>query len=159
MPKNFILIAVLAFSLPLFAQHKKEKIAIKKVIATFFKGLHQGDSTLLKTTLHNDIKLQTIVTRKKGEPELKTETKSNLLKAITKIKAKDVYLEKLLSYTIQIDGNLASVWTPYEFSVNGKFSHCGANSFQFFKDNGNWKIIYLVDTRRRADCKDAKQKK
>ena len=103
--------------------------------------------------MHKDIKIQTTFTNKKGEKVLKTETRSKLLEIVASKNPKDVYLEKLLSYTIKIDGNLASVWTPYEFYFNGEFSHCGANSFQLFNNNGNWEIIYLVDMRRRDNCK------
>lgn len=67
-------------------------------------------------------------------------------------KKEEIWLEKLLYFDINIDGNLASAWTPYEFYVNGSFSHCGSNSFQLFKNNGNWEIIFLVDTRRRQGC-------
>ena len=81
------------------------------------------------------------------------------MQAISGKKKADVYLEKLLSYDIRIDGNLASVWTPYEFYLNGNFSHCGANSFQLFHNNGKWEIIFLVDMRRRGDCKALKNKK
>jgi hypothetical protein len=57
--------------------------------------------------------------------------------------------ERLLDYSIQVDGAMAHVWTPYEFYVNNKFSHKGVNAFTLFKDNGLWKIVYLIDTRRR----------
>jgi len=53
---------------------------------------------------------------------------------------------------VKIDGPLAIVWTPYKFYFNGKFSHCGVNSFQLVRFNGVWKIQYLIDTRRRAGC-------
>jgi hypothetical protein len=75
-----------------------------------------------------------------------------LLTSIANKKPETVYLEKLLSYDIKVDGNLASVWTPYEFYLNGNFSHCGANSFQLFHNNGKWEIIFLVDMRRRESC-------
>ena len=52
---------------------------------------------------------------------------------------------------------MASVWTPYEFYFNGTFSHCGANSFQLFKEDNQWKIIFLVDIRRRENCKALKE--
>ena len=68
-----------------------------------------------------------------------------------------MYLEKLLAYQINVYTSLASVWTPYEFYFNGKFSHCGANSFQLFKEDNQWKIIFLVDIRRRENCKDLKE--
>lgn len=136
-----------------------EKQAIKKVIETFFEGLHKGDSTLMKSTMHNTIKIQTTATNREGTKMLKTETKQQLLINIANKKPQDTYLEKLLSYTIKIDGNLASVWTPYEFYFNGNFSHCGANSFQLFNNNGNWEIVYLVDMRRRQNCDALKNKK
>ncbi|PWG05872.1 nuclear transport factor 2 family protein [Polaribacter aquimarinus] len=159
MPRIITFLIAVIFSITLSAQNKSEEKAIKQVISTFFDGLHKGDSTILKSTLHKEIKIQTTFTNKKGEKNLRTQTKENLLKGVTNKKPSDTYFEKLLSYTIKIDGNLASVWTPYEFYLNDKFSHCGANSFQLFNNNGKWEIIYLVDMRRRASCKASNQKK
>ena len=134
------------------AQQKTQEKAIKKVISTFFDGLHKGDSTLMATTLHKDIKIQTTTNNREGSSVLKTETKAQLLAGIANKKPADKYFEKLLSYDIKIDGNLASVWTPYEFYYNDTFSHCGANSFQMYHNNGKWEIIFLVDMRRRGNC-------
>ena len=141
------------------AQSSLEEKAIKNTISTFFEGLHKGDSTLVSSTLNDAIKIQTTFTNKKGNKILKTETRSKLLNTIASKKVTDTYFEKLLSFTIKIDGNLASVWTPYEFYYNGNFSHCGANSFQLYDNNGKWEIIYLVDMRRRNNCKVSKRKK
>lgn len=133
-------------------QQKTQEKSIKKVISTFFDGLHKGDSTLMATTLHKDIKIQTTTNNREGSSVLKTETKAQLLAGIANKKPADKYFEKLLSYDIKIDGNLASVWTPYEFYYNDTFSHCGANSFQMYHNNGKWEIIFLVDMRRRGNC-------
>ena len=159
MPRIITFLIAIIFSLTLTSQERiaKEK-DIKKVIATFFDGLHKGDSTIMKTILHKDIKIQTTATNKKGEKTLKTETKSDLLTSVANKNEAHIYNEKLLSFDIKIDGNLASVWTPYEFYFNGTFSHCGANSFQLFNNNGKWEIIYLVDMRRRGNCKALKNK-
>jgi hypothetical protein len=159
MPKIFIFVLTLVLSFSISAQEKKEEKAIKKVIETFFDGLHKGDSTVMKSTLHKDIKIQTTTTNKEGVKILKTESKDQLLIGIANKKPEHIYLEKLLSYDIKIDGNLASVWTPYEFYFNSNFSHCGANSFQLFNNNGKWEIIFLVDMRRRVDCKALQEKK
>ena len=141
------------------AQQETQEQAIKKVIETFFDGLHKGDSTLMATALHKDIKIQTTANNREGSSILKTETKAQLLTGIANKKPADKYFEKLLSYDIKIDGNLASVWTPYEFYYNDNFSHCGANSFQMYNNNGKWEIIFLVDMRRRGDCDILKEKK
>ena len=49
---------------------RKEKV-IKKVIETFFDGLHKGDSTILNSMLHKNIKIQIKDTNNKGEYILK----------------------------------------------------------------------------------------
>ncbi|TYP99632.1 putative lumazine-binding protein [Tenacibaculum adriaticum] len=159
MQRIITLLAILALNYVVNAQSSSEKKAIKNTIETFFEGLHKGDSTLVSSTLHPSIKMQTTFTDKGGEKKLITETKEKVLISIASKKSTDTYLEKLLSYDIKIDGNLASVWTPYEFYYNGNFSHCGANSFQLFNNNGKWEIIYIVDMRRRDNCEALKAKK
>lgn len=154
-----LLLLLVSSSVVKAQQEEKEKQVIKKVIETFFEGLHKGDSTIMKKTLHAEIKIQTTATNRQGEKVLQTQTRDKLLTGVSKKPADVTYEEKLLSYDIKVDGNLASVWTPYEFYVNGNFSHCGANSFQLFNNNGTWEIIYLVDMRRRGNCKALKDKK
>ena len=156
---------VLTFLLLLIASHtvsaqqESESQAIKKVIETFFEGLHKGDSTIMATTLHKELKVQTTFTNRQQQKILRTEERGQLLINVSKKKPSDKYEEKLLSYDIKIDGNLASVWTPYEFYLNDNFSHCGANSFQLFNHGKKWEIIYLVDMRRRGNCDALKDKK
>jgi hypothetical protein len=125
--------------------------AIKKTIETFFEGFHQQDSTLLKGTVSRDIVMQTIAI-KEGEPYVRQEEFGNFVASILKIPDSVAFEERLLSYHIQIDGAMANAWTPYEFWYQGSFSHCGANSFQLIKAKGQWKIIYIVDTRRKEGC-------
>lgn len=148
-----------AISVTMNAQQETRKQALKKTINRFFEGLHQGDSTIMSATLHKDLKIQTTFTNREQKHILRTETREQLLANVAKKKSTDVYEEKLLSWKIEIDGNLASVWTPYEFYLNGNFSHCGANSFQLFDNDGKWEIIYLVDMRRRSGCNALKDKK
>ncbi len=124
----------------------------KETIKTFFKAFHEGDTTLLKTTIYNTALLQTATKNKEGKDVLYQSSVSDLIKAIANRPADQKWEERLLSFTVNIDENMANVWTPYEFWFNGSFSHCGVNSFQLFNDNGSWKIIYLIDTRKREGC-------
>lgn len=131
------------------SEHETE---LKKVIGTFFKGLQNGDTLTIKKTITDTAILQTTYTNNDGESILKTEDFHTFLKSVASKKAEDNWEERLSSYTIKVDGNMANVWTPYEFYVNYDFSHCGVNSFQLFFDGEKWKIIYLIDTRRRLGC-------
>ncbi|HEX4167725.1 MAG TPA: hypothetical protein VHZ55_19855 [Bryobacteraceae bacterium] len=49
-------------------------------------------------------------------------------------------------------GSIAVVWAPYNFHLNGKFSHCGIDSFSLLLTNGEWKIASISDTREKAGC-------
>jgi hypothetical protein len=157
--KSFLLFLLFIFTFTTTAQNNADEIAIKEVIASFFKGLQKGDSALVAKTFHKEIKIQTTATNPEGKKTLTTDFKIKLLTGVANKNPVHVYFEKLLSIDVKIDGNLASVWTPYEFYFNGNFSHCGSNSFQLFNNNGIWQITYLIDMRRRANCKAPQNKK
>jgi hypothetical protein len=150
---KILIIVVFIFSFTGNSTAQSENEAdIKKVIKLFFKGLQSGDTTTIKKTITSDAILQTTFIDKEGESILRTEDFNKFLKSIASKKSEDNWEEKLLSYNIQIDGNMANVWTPYKFYLNYKFSHCGVNSFQLFHNGEKWNIIYLIDTRRRLGC-------
>lgn len=135
-----------------FAQDSEEA-KVQKTIEAFFDGFHKQDSTLIKQVVSEGIIAQTIGNKKDGTSAMRTEDFGRFLKSIVSIPDTISFQERLLSFNIQVDGAMANAWTPYEFWYNGKFSHCGVNSFQLFKDGEDWKIIYLIDTRRKKGCK------
>lgn len=92
--------------------------------------------------------MRTIANTKEGY-KLEAENFDDFLKSIATIPANLKIVEKLIDYKVEIDGNLAHVWTPYEFYVNDKLSHIGANAFTLYNDDGKWVIIHLIDTRRK----------
>ncbi|MEG0760020.1 MAG: nuclear transport factor 2 family protein [Chryseobacterium sp.] len=123
---------------------------IQKPIINLFLAMKNGDAQLLKTVFSENAILQTIT--KDG---VKNESIEEFTKSISKMKKGELD-ERITIEAIHSDGNLASVFTPYSFYYNGKFSHCGANSFQLVKQNEKWKIQYLIDTRRKDNCKELK---
>ncbi|MBV7258070.1 hypothetical protein [Erythrobacter crassostreae] len=41
---------------------------------------------------------------------------------------------------ISVDGDMAQVWGPYSFEVDGKLTHCGVNSLSMVKTESGWKV-------------------
>jgi len=149
-----ISIAVCIFLMGLlgYGQTMEEKKAVQQTIATFFEGFHKQDSLILKNTVADDVIFQTIGKNKEGKLMVKNEVFSNFLKSIVSIPKTTKFKERITDYNIQIDGPMANAWTSYEFWVNDNLSHCGVNSFQLFNDGASWRIIYLIDTRRKEGC-------
>jgi hypothetical protein len=142
--KNSLLLLLLLFSFS--GQAQKEQV--QKTIETFFEGFHDKDTIKIKSTCSDTMILQSIMESAKGN-KLSNESPSEFYKSIATIPAEMKFEERLLSYNIQVDGTMAHVWTPYEFYINGKLSHKGVNAFTLFLDGNSWKIIHLIDTRRK----------
>lgn len=51
---------------------------------------------------------------------------------------------------IRIDNDLAVVWAPFEFLVDGKVDHCGTDLFNLVRIDGQWKIAVIADTGRNS---------
>ena len=134
------------------AQASTEDAAVKAAIDRFFEGFHQRDTAAMQKVLSPGVFMQRIGRDQEGTPRLKNESIGDFLASMARLPDTLQIRERLLDYRIQVDGDMAHAWTPYEFYVQGEFHHCGVNSFQLFHDGEGWRIIYLVDTRRVADC-------
>jgi len=150
---RYILITVLiicGFSGKSFAQ-ESAKTEIENVIMTLFDGMRAGDSSKVASTFLSDAAMQTVYTNKEGEVVRSIGSLNRFLDAVG-TPHEEIWDEKISSFDTRLDGDLASVWTPYTFFIGESFSHCGVNSFQMAKLDGSWKIMYIVDTRRGYDC-------
>lgn len=153
---NFLKSTVLVFSLFLFnssafAQSNQEE-EVKQVIVNLFDAMRTSNKEALSNCFNENAMLETIY-MKEGETKVHRSSAVEFVDGVTK-EHKEVYNEVIKSYSIKIDGNMASVWAPYEFYLDDTLLHCGVNSIQLFKSNEGWKITYVLDTRRTKDCLD-----
>jgi len=121
---------------------------IQLTIGNFFNAFHQRDSIALKKVCSENLVLHSISESEKGT-QFSVEKAANFYKSIATIPLSMKFEEKILGFKVQIDGAMAHVWTPYEFYLNDKLSHSGVNSFQLYKENDGWKVVYILDTRRK----------
>ncbi|MDQ1166003.1 nuclear transport factor 2 family protein [Flavobacterium sp. SORGH_AS_0622] len=137
------------FSLFLCIYSNAQKQEVQKSIDVFFEGFHQRDSMKIKSVCADKMILQSISESSSKGNKLSDESTKEFYKSIASIPLNMKFQEKILNYNIQIDGTMAHVWAPYEFYINDKLSHRGVNTFTLFKEKDIWKIIYLIDTRRK----------
>lgn len=129
-----------------FGQQNKD---IEKPIRNLFLGMKNADSELVKSAFAENAVLQTIT----KDGTVKSDNIQEFVASVSKFTKGDLD-ERIIVEAVHTDGNLASVFTPYSFYLKGKLSHCGANSFQLIKQNNEWKIQYIIDTRRKDNCKE-----
>ena len=126
-----------------FAQNTSEKEIIKP-IENLFNAMKSADSLGVKNAFSGSAIMQTFGKNQ----EIRTDKVEDFAKQVGASQAGDLD-ERFTISKILVDGNMASVWVPYQFYYKGNFSHCGVNSFQLAKFNNEWKIQYIIDTRRK----------
>lgn len=136
-------------STTVFAQ--TDGAAVKQAVNSLFEGMKKSDTAMIRSAFTANSLLQTVIKNKEGKVSIVSDPLDSFLLSISKPHT-DIYDERIEFDAIKIDGELAMVWALYKFYVGDKFSHCGVDAFQLVKVNNEWKIQYLIDTRRRQGC-------
>jgi hypothetical protein len=56
--------------------------------------------------------------------------------------------ERISDPLVKVDDDLAVVWAPYTFVLDGKAHHCGTDLFSLQKIKGRWTITAVADNNR-----------
>ena len=135
-------------TIPALAQSNDEQ-AVRATIGQMFTGMNKADSTMLKPPFAPGARLQT-VENKEGDVLVKDDPIAGFITSVGKAKPGSLD-ERLGSYVVHVDSDLATAFTPYQFYYNGQQRHCGANAFTLVRMGGFWKIQNIIDTRRKCE--------
>jgi len=73
-------------------------------------------------------------------------TDANNTNAVTQLS------ERYWDEQLLISDHLAVFWAPYDFHIDGEFSHCGIDVLNLIKVDGVWKISHAMWTIQRPNC-------
>ena len=65
---------------------------------------------------------------------------------------REALLERMWQPVVHVDGPVASVWTPYDFHTDGKWSHCGVDAVSLVRTAAGWRVTSIAYTVNRRDC-------
>jgi len=122
-----------------------EQQAVLAPITQLFDGMAKRDAAAIKKPLLSG---GTMVLMRDGKPTQMTfEDFANLVgkPGTTQIQ------ERIHDPLVRIDHDLAMVWAPFEFLVDGKVDHCGTDLFTLARTDSQWVIASIADTGRN-DC-------
>ena len=148
---SFMLFVLIAIGSTAQKDALNDKEDVHQAIITMFDGMREGDSAKVNSVFRKDVRMFSAYRKNTGESVLHEGKLSDFLKAIGTAHD-EIWDEKIYNTTIQIDGDIAQVWTDYSFYIGKTFSHCGVDAFQLVRENSKWLIINLMDTRRKEDC-------
>jgi len=143
------LLATLAFAataIPAVAQDS----SVLSPIDAMFQGMTDRNPAAIKAAALPGTML---ILMRDGKPEQMTiETFADHLNKPSKTRIE----ERIHDPLIRMDNDLAMVWAPFEFLVDGTPDHCGTDLFNLVKTDGKWLIAGVADTGSKQ-CSSSKQ--
>lgn len=153
--KKYLFLTLITLCLSFSAKSqdfKADSVKISDIIYSIFDGMRESDTSKMTPYMHSEMKMQTLSVDEKGNKISQLSEAKAWLTAVAN-NTDNLYDEQIENLYIQTDGAVASAWMDYKFYLNNKLSHCGINSFQFIKINEKWKIIYIIDSRFKNNCR------
>jgi hypothetical protein len=123
-----------------------EREAILAAVQGIFDALAAGDGEILREIMHPDVLMHSVERAADGTRSSSTSTRDELIARLEG--SEQVLTERMWDAEVRVSGDLAMVWTPYDFYVGDELSHCGADALLLTRnDDESWKIIALSWTR------------
>jgi hypothetical protein len=126
--------------------------AVIEVVEQFFQGLSAKDSTALRGAMlpHGTI---SSVREIDGRRVVRYQEYEQFFENIAM--EENDFLERMWEPMVLINGDVAMLWTPYDFYFNGSFSHCGIDAFNLLKTDAGWKIAGTVYSVVKTGCEES----
>jgi hypothetical protein len=65
---------------------------------------------------------------------------------------KERMLERMWAPVVHVHGPMAVLWAPYDFHIDGRFSHCGVDTFTLVRGAAGWRIASILYTVEPTGC-------
>lgn len=135
--------AVVALTVSSLQAITAEQQAVLAPITALFDGMTKRDPEAIKKPLLAD---GTMVLMRDGKP---TQMTFDAFAARVGRPGTTHIEEKIHNPLVRIDNDLAVVWAPFEFLIDGKVDHCGTDLFNLVRIDGKWVIASIADTGRK----------
>lgn len=123
------------------------------VVDALFEAMREADSAKVRSLFHPELERIGSSGFRDSTPVVRFGTIESFIESVGSHQPGELD-ERIGEPSIRIDDALATVFTPYQLYYKGHLSHCGVNVFQIARSGDEWRIVGLIDTRRRAGCEE-----
>lgn len=141
--------AAAALLIPSVRAATPEEQAVLAPVNAMFDAMAKHDSVAFKKAL---LPGGNMVLMRNGKP---TQLTFDAFAELVGKPGKGQIAERIHDPLVRTDNDLAVVWAPFEFLVDGKVDHCGTDLFNLVRVDGQWLVANVADTGRK-DCPGAK---
>lgn len=138
MTRTFVVLFSLALAASqAFSQAPVAQSEVMVPIHSFFDAIaHRDKAAMIAQSVP---KMEVMIN---SEGQLRHQTIDDLADRVVNLKGGSL-AEPIHDPIIQIGNDIASVWAPFAFTIDGKPINCGTDVFTLLKLNGKWVIVSL----------------
>jgi len=134
------------------ADESEDRAAVVDMVQAFFDAMTARDAVAMKSLLTSD---GIFFGYQEGPDGLVVMTPTHEAYADGLAEPGPKLIERFWDPTVLLHGRMAAVWTPYDLFIDGEFSHCGIDNFNFLKTDDGWKITGIVFSMERDNCPES----
>lgn len=125
-----------------------DSAAVLDVVQRLFDAMARRDTTAARALLAPGSRF--ISMRLGSTTAVRHQTDTAFLRSLATGQSR--MLERMWNPQVRTHGPLAEVWTPYDFHVDGRFTHCGVDSFNLMRMASGWQLVTIVYTVEQTGC-------
>ncbi len=146
------LMVLCLFAVEAQAGNSSEERAVLETVQRFFDAMADRDAEAALEVMIPEGRFFSL-REENGETMIRSSSNEEFAQGL-ETQERDL-LERFWEAEVRIHGGIATVWTPYDFFLDGDFHHCGIDAFDLLNDGTGWKItggVYTVET---AGCPES----
>jgi hypothetical protein len=145
------LLSLLFFAQQAIAEERHpEHDAVMKVVDLFFVAINTSDAALMKKIALHDSMTYSVREQDDGRWILRARPQTYDFDPANW--GPEKLTERYWDPTVLITDHIAVFWAPYDFYVDGEFSHCGTDAIDLVKVDGDWRIGNSRWTVQKTSC-------
>jgi hypothetical protein len=134
---------------PTIADEAEDRTAIVEAVQAFFDAMTDRDADAMRSMLTPD---GVFYGYREGPDGMSIMRPTHQAYTDRLAEGDGRLVERFWDPQILLHHRMAVVWTPYDLYIDGEFSHCGIDNFNFLKTDEGWKITGVVFSMEPDNC-------
>ena len=115
-----------------------------------FAAMRARDTTALRGMFAPEVRIVSVRVEGASVGQVQSRAVSDFITSIGR--GGEELVERMWDPRVEVAGDFASLWAPYDFHIGRRFSHCGHDAFHFLRTRGRWTIVGLTYTVQPSPC-------
>ncbi|MGI8618928.1 MAG: nuclear transport factor 2 family protein [Gemmatimonadaceae bacterium] len=127
-----------------------DRAAVIAAVQSLFDAMRTRDTSAIRAAFAPNAQLVSVRTVAGAAPRMQVQPLAAFVTSIGR--APEELVERMWDPRVEVAGDLASLWAPYDFRIGASFSHCGHDAVHLVRTPEGWKVTGIAYTVITTGC-------